>query len=141
MNFARLQEEKHAQVKEDAKIIWGRLENPTSDGQLDPEYGMSADEISAAKRGKRCAIESFACGSTQTRRAIRDHARASRQRGEVGMESERLLEYPRARRRYVELMSELHRRAEVGQKKGKSRRYDANGMSAKIFFGSEMMYV
>lgn len=94
---------------------------------------MSTYAISAAKRGRQCALESFVCGSAQTRRAIRDHERADRKRGEIGAEAPRLLGYPRERRKYIELMSELQRIADR-EKKGKVYEMLENGMGVKYVF-------
>ena len=83
------------------------MDNPVADGPSCPESGMSDEAISAAERGRQFELESAVCGSTATRRAIWDHERAAKKRGEVKLDAERLLEYPRAREQYMRLMSEL----------------------------------
>ena len=108
--FRKGQEEKHEVVKKDARKIWDRLDHPTADIPSHPEYGMSDDAAIAAKRGRQCAFESYACGGNQTRRALRDHERSAKLKGQVHLEADRLREYPDARARYIALMAELRRR-------------------------------
>ena len=107
--FLKKQEEDHDRIKVEAKTIWMRMDSPTSDCPLYPECGMSDGAVAAAKRGRQCTMESFACGSNQTRKALRDHERSAKLKGKVTLEADRLREYPEARRRYVELMSELRK--------------------------------
>ena len=73
---------------------------------------MTDDAIAAAKRGRQCTMESFVCGSNQTRKALGDHERSVRLKGEVNLEADRLREYPEARCRYITLMAEMRNRAD-----------------------------
>lgn len=113
--FLKQKEEKRARIKKEEKVIWLRLDFPTADCPSYPEYGMSDDAVAAAKRGRQCATKSFVCGRNQTRKALRDHERSVRLKGEVTLEADRLREYPEERRRYVTLMTELHNRADGDQ--------------------------
>ena len=79
--FLRLQEEDHERAKEEARAIWKRLGRPTADCPAYPEYEMADAAAAAAKRGRQCIVEPYACGSNQTRRALRDHERSARKEG------------------------------------------------------------
>ena len=105
--FLKKQEEAHGRIKVQAKTIWMRMDFPTADCPLYPECGMSDGAAAAAKSGRQCTMGSFACGSNQTRKALRDHERSARLKGDVALEEDRLREYPDARRRYMRLASEL----------------------------------
>ena len=94
-------------MRERYGIVWIA---PTADSPSYPEYGISDDAAIAAMRGRQCTFESYAFGSNQTRRALRDHERSAKLKGQVHLESDRLQEYPDARARYIALMAELRRR-------------------------------
>ena len=107
-DFLAKQEAKHEKVKRDEIKLWKRIDHPTADQPLNPEKGFSEDAIGMAKRGRQCAMESAACGSTHTRKEIWKHERSAWEHGDVTMEAERLLEYPQATLRYNTALNELH---------------------------------
>ena len=113
-DFLRRQKSKHEDAKLEDLALWDRLDAPVYDSPLIPESGFSEKAIEMAIRGRRCSEETVACGSTKTRKAIRDHERSAAKHGDVDAEVERLSEYPRARRRYMEIANCLHERVRSG---------------------------
>lgn len=99
---------KRERVNQEATQLWGRIDHPTADQTRNHEKGFSADAVAMAKRGRRRTFES-ACGSTETRKAIRNHERSAWKHGDVTMDAERLLEYPQDICRYNKVMGETHR--------------------------------
>ena len=79
--FLNRQEEDRERIKAESKTIWVGMDFPTSDCAPFPEYWMSGEAVIAAKRGRQCAMESFDCGSNQTRKALMGRERSARVKG------------------------------------------------------------
>ena len=111
LDHLKKQGDRHVTVKEEALKLWKRLDNPAVDSPLNPEKGFSLEAINVAKRGRQCAVESSVCGSTATRRAIRNWERSAKNNGDPTAEAQRLMEYPRATQRYLDVMVALQKLA------------------------------
>ena len=111
------QGDRHVTAKEEALKLWKRLGNPAVDSPLTPEKGFSTESINVAKRGRKCTVESSVCGSTTTRRAIRNWERSAKNNGDPTAEAQRLMEYPQATQRYLDVMVALQKLA--GNQRGR----------------------
>ena len=107
------QKEHHDSVKKEALALWNRLDAPVYDSPMIPEAGFSSKAIEMAKRGRRCVEETAVCGSTKTRKSIRDFERSAARHGSVEEEVIRLSEYPVARERYLSIMNHLRQRNDL----------------------------
>ena len=111
MAFPKQKEDTHGQVAKESQRMWRRLRTRTADSPDYHEHGAPDEAINAEKRGRQCSLESCARGSNRTRRSIRDLERSAKRYGNINIDEERLIGYPRARTRYVHFMSELRRMA------------------------------
>ena len=75
-------EREHREWKKQAMELWGTLGNPVYESPMDIEAEYHAEVLNIAKRGRQCTLGTAVLGSTKTKRAIRDHERSDKRRGE-----------------------------------------------------------